>query len=65
MANLIHQGGKYTGTPALVCMNKGTAELPPLYLMYPIVGNVLCYSDLARFFCRDKAFYAMLRRRTS
>lgn len=40
-------------------MNKGTAELPPLYLMYPIGGNALCYADLARSFCSDKPFYAM------
>jgi len=59
MARLIDQGAKDTGISGVVCMNKGTAELPPLYLMYPVGGNVLCYSDLARIFPRDKAFYAM------
>ncbi len=59
MARLIDQGAKDTGTSGVVCMNKGTAELPPLYLMYPVGGNVLCYSDLARILPRGKPFYAM------
>jgi thioesterase domain-containing protein len=44
---------------ALVCMNKGLDQSRPLYLTYPIGGNVLCYSDLARFINRDKPFYAL------
>jgi len=44
---------------ALVCMNKGLDQWPPLFLTYPVGGNVLCYSDLARFINRDKPFYAL------
>jgi len=40
-------------------MNKGTGELHPLYMVHPIGGSVLCYSDLARSVSERKPFYAI------
>lgn len=59
MARLLDQQGSDATRSALVCMNKGSDELPPLYVTYPIGGNILCYSDLARSFSRRKTFYAI------
>lgn len=59
MAGYLDQNEDDGRRAALVCMNKGSADAPPLYLMYPIAGNVLCYSDLARCFSLQKPFYAI------
>jgi len=59
MARVIDQDKRSIVTSALVCMSKGSDESLPLYMMYPIGGNILCYSDLARFFTRRKPFYAI------
>ena len=59
MASLIDQGEKGTSDSALICMNQGRPDVPPLYLMHPIGGNVFCYSDLTRFFADGKPFYAI------
>jgi len=59
MARVIDHHKKSMASSALVCMNKGSEEVPPLYLMHPVGGNILCYSDLVRFFSRQKPFYAV------
>lgn len=59
MARLLDQQEGNAARSALVCMNKGSDELPPLYVTYPIGGNILCYLDLSRSFSRRKAFYAI------
>ena len=59
MASLIDQGEKGASDSALVCLNQGSPDVPPLYLMHPIGGNVFCYSDLTRFLGSRKPFYAV------
>ena len=59
MAQWIDQHHKGTGVSPIVCMNKGSDELPPLYSMFPVGGSILCYTDLARSFPGEKAFYAI------
>jgi amino acid adenylation domain-containing protein len=59
MARYLDQNEAEYRRAALVCMNKGSAVTPPLYLLYPVAGNILCYSDLARCLSRQKPFYAI------
>src|SRR5947209_4621002 len=59
LASLIGQTQKDTAASELVCMNKGSADVALLYLVHPVGGNVLCYSDLARSIDQKQAFYAI------
>lgn len=59
MARLLDQQGTDAARAALVCMNKGSDDLAPLYVTYPVGGNILCYLDLSRSLSRRKAFYAI------
>ena len=58
-AKVTAEYGERRRREALVCMNKGSVEALPLYLMYPVAGNVLCYADLAHCLSRQKPFYAI------
>jgi len=59
MARLIDRREREIERSDLVCLNKGSDELSPLYLTYPVGGNIVCYSDLLRFIGQKKPFYAI------
>ena len=59
MARLVDQPKRDFEPSAVICMNKGSDDLPPLYLMYPVGGNILCYSDLSRFINPNRPLYGI------
>jgi amino acid adenylation domain-containing protein len=59
LASLIGRRQKDAAASERVCMNKGSADIAPLYVVHPVGGNVLCYSDLARSIHQKQPFYAI------
>jgi amino acid adenylation domain-containing protein len=59
LASLIGQRQKDAAASERVCMNKGSADIAPLYVVHPVGGNVLCYSDLARSVHQKQPLYAV------
>jgi amino acid adenylation domain-containing protein len=59
LASLIGQRQKDAAASERVCMNKGSADRAPLYVVHPVGGSILCYSDLARSIHQKQPFYAV------
>ncbi|HZD92694.1 MAG TPA: amino acid adenylation domain-containing protein [Candidatus Sulfotelmatobacter sp.] len=59
LASLIGQRQKDAVASERVCMNKGSADRAPLYVVHPVGGNILCYSDLARSVHQKQPVYAV------
>jgi amino acid adenylation domain-containing protein len=61
LAEIIQEGGRSASWRSLVAIQpKGSR--PPLFAVPGIDGNVLCYSDLARFMVPEQPFYGLQSR---
>mgnify|MGYP003579813804 CR=1 FL=1 len=43
----------------LVLLREGTGHRPPLFLIHPVGGNVLCYRELVAGLSGDRSYYGL------
>ncbi len=56
---LRQQSGKPLATSSLVLIQPGDSARPPLFLVHPAGGNVLCYTDLAQRLGPEQPCYGL------
>jgi len=57
-ANLLSANSEVRSLSPLVPI-QASGELPPLFCVHPIGGNVLCYAELARHLGKNQPFYGL------
>jgi len=57
-AHLLNSKGNVRSYSPLVPIQT-LGELPPLFCVHPIGGNVLCYTELARYLGKNQPFYGL------
>ncbi len=57
--HIVLQGDRTAGARYIIPLKKGDSRLPPLFLIHPIGGTILCYSNLVKHLNTDRVVYGI------